>query len=180
MLKRHQDNTCWGDTPITDALTERTYQYWKHKKKATKQRHAIDWKLSGKELMQLLDDAGITHDDVGRSSSSYQLARYEDTGDYAVGNCRYITLRENIQERKFSDKALESMQQSHAARWDNIVTPHGVFNSKSDAGRKIGVTRNMVRRRVDDPKYPDWYQEDNSVDKNHPVEKSVEENECQS
>tara|TARA_R110000737_G_C14467415_1_gene466122 strand:+ start:353 stop:883 length:531 start_codon:yes stop_codon:yes gene_type:complete len=169
-LKRHQNKTCWGDAPITDALTERTYQYWKRKRKFTKQQPLINWKLSGKELLQLMDDAGITYDDVGRSPDSFQLARHGDTGDYEVGNCRYITMRENLQERKFSEETLDSMQQSGAARWDNIVTPHGVFNSKSQAGRAIGVTRNMVRRRVDSNKHPDWYQVDNSVDKDNSVD----------
>ena len=43
---------------------------------------------------------GITIDQVGAASSAYQLARYGDKGDYTVENARFITTRENIQERK--------------------------------------------------------------------------------
>ena len=54
--------------------------------------------LTLEQLDQLLDDAGITMDDVGQQSQQYCLGRYGDTGNYEMGNCRFITIRENVQE----------------------------------------------------------------------------------
>jgi hypothetical protein len=62
-------------------------------------KQGIPFDLTVEELQQLLDDAGITIEQVGRGSADYNLARYGDTGPYAMGNCRFITKRENIQER---------------------------------------------------------------------------------
>ena len=58
--------------------------------------------LTWQDVAQLLDEAGITVDDIGRGSDQYNLARYGDTGPYTIGNCRFITKRENIQERDHS------------------------------------------------------------------------------
>ena len=51
-------------------------------------------------LDELLEEAGITMDNIGQRADSYHLARYGDAGDYSRGNCRFITARENIAERK--------------------------------------------------------------------------------
>ena len=55
--------------------------------------------LTVDEVIQKLDEAGITISDVGRRSHEYQLGRYGDTGEYTVDNCRFITRRENLVEQ---------------------------------------------------------------------------------
>ena len=62
-----------------------------------------EWNLTLSDVHWLLYMAGITIKDVGRSSgSSYQLARFNDEGPYAPGNCRFITLREHMREQKWT------------------------------------------------------------------------------
>ena len=54
--------------------------------------------LSVDDMVHLLDEAGITIDDVGQESGKYVLGRWNDVGDYTVDNCRFITKSENSQE----------------------------------------------------------------------------------
>ena len=51
------------------------------------------------DIIQLLEEAGITPDQVGKHRGDYCLARYGDKGKYQLGNCRFITMEENIAER---------------------------------------------------------------------------------
>ena len=51
-------------------------------------------------MRYMLRRDGITIWDIGRGRNDYCLARYGDQGDYTVENARYITVIENIQERK--------------------------------------------------------------------------------
>ena len=70
-------------------------------------------------LEELLQEAGITMDDIGQRADSYHLARYGDTGDYSRGNCRFITARENIAERKHKGpkgKKKPPLSDEHRAR----------------------------------------------------------------
>jgi len=55
----------------------------------------IEFRLEIDDLNQLLSEAGITMDDIGRGRDKYCLARYEDLGNYEIGNCRFITNYEN-------------------------------------------------------------------------------------
>jgi hypothetical protein len=61
--------------------------------------------LTVEQIEILLDLAGITIWDVGKKKGQYNLARYEDLGDYAWGNCRFVTKEENLNELfEFMDK----------------------------------------------------------------------------
>ncbi|CAM0015714.1 hypothetical protein VPHK397_0087 [Vibrio phage K397] len=55
--------------------------------------------MTFEEYAQLALDAGIWADDIGRSSNQYHLSRIGDTGDYTVGNCRFIQHCDNNKER---------------------------------------------------------------------------------
>lgn len=51
--------------------------------------------------IQLAVEAGISSPlQIGRSQNSYQLGRYGDKGGYSLTNCRFITKKENLDERK--------------------------------------------------------------------------------
>ena len=54
--------------------------------------------ISPSDLLALLWMAGITIDDVGPRKHQYALARLGDTGDYVIGNVRFITNEENWKE----------------------------------------------------------------------------------
>ena len=59
-------------------------------------------KMPPEDVIRLLNEAGITPDDIGQHRGDYQLARYGDKGRYEYGNCRFITMEENLRERKCS------------------------------------------------------------------------------
>ena len=61
----------------------------------------IECSLTPKDIIALLDEAGITIDDVlqGKKENRYLLGRYgPDIGPYEMGNCRFITWSENVLE----------------------------------------------------------------------------------
>ena len=76
------------------------------------QRHGCS--LTEGDINQLLADAGITKDDIGQKGDEYQLARYGDTGGYHMGNCRFITTKENMAERDSSISEEQARNQSIA------------------------------------------------------------------
>ena len=83
-------------------------------KRSNAKKEGIPFELSFDEYCQLVRDAGLKSSDLGLTGNNYELARYNDTGPYAVGNCRFITHKENIAEQKRSEK------QSAASR-NNII-----------------------------------------------------------
>lgn len=86
-------------------------------KKYDRNGHKVARLISKDEIQMLLDEAGITMDDVGRRRDQYQLARYDDLGDYAYGNCRFITQDQNRKESTLSPEGRkrlsESLKQRH-------------------------------------------------------------------
>ena len=80
---------------------QKTAAYLKNKKKLAGRR-GIECFLTYGNILTLLDEAGITIWQIGRSRDEYHLARHGDTGPYAMGNCRFITALENQAERKYT------------------------------------------------------------------------------
>lgn len=78
---------------------------FRYKKHNSKQRN-ISYELTFEEYANLLKEAGLKSSDIGHAT--YHLARYEDEGPYRVGNCRFITAKENLAEQKTSDLKKES------------------------------------------------------------------------
>ena len=74
-------------------------KYLHNLKSRAKHRYGNECLLSLDDLDLLLNEAGITMDDIGRGINDYHLARYNDTGNYEMGNCRFITARENYAEK---------------------------------------------------------------------------------
>ena len=57
-------------------------------------------KLSFEEYLQLASEAGITNpNQIGKKREQFQMGRLGDVGVYELGNCRFITQRQNILER---------------------------------------------------------------------------------
>jgi len=146
---------CWGDTPINDDATKAIWQYWRDKRKASIPER--QWLLSGAEVLQLMEDAGITdREQIGMGNDKYQLGRHNDTGHYEVGNCRFITSLENKREKKFKTTAELVAQCPHTKE---VSTPHGTYPSLGEAARRIGVTRNTINNRVrnEKKKWKEWH-----------------------
>jgi len=60
--------------------------------------YANNKRMSISDVETLLEEAGITIDQVGVHRGEYALARYGDSGPYVLGNCRFITMEENLAE----------------------------------------------------------------------------------
>lgn len=72
-------------------------------KRVNAKKEEIDFNLTYDEFQQLLNEADITYKDIG--NKGYHLARYNDDGAYEIGNCRFIYYKENIAEKKVSEKS---------------------------------------------------------------------------
>ena len=90
--------------------------------------------LTESDLDILLSVAGIAMADIGRGSQQYHLARYNDTGNYEMGNCRFITAAENHAERVISESQLESMRR-----------PRGPLSEEQRALRRVPCTEERKR-----------------------------------
>ena len=71
------------------------YKYWMKKRQNT----GYTFPLTGPQLITLLQEAGITPDQIGKGNGKYQLARINDEGNYEWGTCRFIPFEENMRER---------------------------------------------------------------------------------
>tara|TARA_R110000737_G_scaffold210135_1_gene227900 strand:+ start:120 stop:629 length:510 start_codon:yes stop_codon:yes gene_type:complete len=136
---------CWGDSyPISDERTKKIWQYWCDKKKC--QTPLKQWLLSGAELVQLFEDAGISADDIGVKSQQYQLGRHNDSGHYQVGNCRFITTRENLQERTFTPEAVQKIKDAQTRK--PVRTPSGWYESLTKCSEELGIRKDTLRLRL--------------------------------
>lgn len=66
--------------------------------------------LSFDDVLRLLKKAGIRPADW--RYDGYHLSRFEDKGNYSVGNCRFITAKENRAEQKISDNNREASRKN--------------------------------------------------------------------
>lgn len=67
----------------------------KRPRKLDRNGNPVEWKLTRNEVEQLLTEAGITIYEVGAGKGKFCLARVNDTGDYELGNARFITNEQN-------------------------------------------------------------------------------------
>ena len=82
----------------------KTVRKYHLRKRANCKATGHEYLLSESDIHLLLYQAGITIDQVGKGREDYALARYNDTGPYALGNCRFITVLENIRENRAGNK----------------------------------------------------------------------------
>lgn len=61
--------------------------------------------LSFEDYVELAAMAGlISANQIGREKDDdYQMGRIGDRGNYVMGNCRFITKRENLEERRINE-----------------------------------------------------------------------------
>ncbi len=77
-------------------------------KRVNARKEGIEFLLTFKEFSKLVRDAGITSSDLGFTGRNFVLARFNDTGPYKVGNCRFITQHENALEKTLSNTEIAS------------------------------------------------------------------------
>jgi hypothetical protein len=74
----------------------RKYSYLKRNSQA----RAIECLLSFRQYLQLAKRAGVLRPSmIGCKSDKYQVGRIGDTGNYEIGNCRFITMAQNQHEK---------------------------------------------------------------------------------
>lgn len=76
-------------------------------KRVNAKKEGIEFELTFKEYCQLVEEAGLISSQLGFKGENYVLARCNDEGPYKVGNCRFITQKENIAEQKRTEKQRE-------------------------------------------------------------------------
>jgi len=105
----------------------------------------IPFRLTYKQYRKLVRRARLKSSDLGFSGRGYVLARYNDTGPYEMGNCRFITQLENAREKKISDK-------SRKASSKNAKRAHDVWMSipPEERSRRVkeGLSENTKKRRA--------------------------------
>ena len=147
--------SCWGDSvPILNEETKAIWEYWRDKRKRQRQKQrGAEFLLSPTELIELFSDAGITAADIGNKGHQYCLGRIGDTGNYEVGNCRFITATQNGKEVKHptTEQIIESSTLKKRTQ-----TPHGIFRSLREAERETGIDAGTIRYRIKMNHQPKW------------------------
>lgn len=97
------------------------YQRYKNKC-INAEKEGLSCDLTYEEFCQLVCDAGLVSSKLGFTGEKYVLARYNDSGNYTVDNCRFITQKENVAERRISEKSRttsrENVKKAYAALKD--------------------------------------------------------------
>jgi hypothetical protein len=107
-----------------------------YNKKIHSKEQDIPFELSMEEFMQLTKEANITSKDIAHNG--YHLARYNDSGAYKIGNCRFIYYKENYAERKVSDR-------SRNASMINVKKAIAVLNGENKAYYKEKSKKNKLK-----------------------------------
>lgn len=71
------------------------------------EQEGLECLLTFPQYCQLVKEAGLKSSDLGFTGGGYVLARYNDTGNYEVGNCRFITQQQNADERVITERQRE-------------------------------------------------------------------------
>ena len=109
----------------------------KMKRYLSNKRSQAECHLTLDDLQYLLLEANITIDDVGRCRGEYHLARYNDRGPYAIGNCRFITHLENQREKTYRPSEETKRKMSLAHKGKKKTPEHNRNVSNSLRGRKL-------------------------------------------
>lgn len=68
-------------------------------KRTNAKQENIEFNLTYEQFIQLVVDADLKSSQLGFTGENYVLARYNDCGGYTLGNCRFITQKENSDEK---------------------------------------------------------------------------------
>ena len=103
-------------------------------KKWNATKEGLEFLLTKEEVVKLLEEAGITWEQW--SFSGYHLSRYNDSGNYERGNCRFLPALENWREHKFTE-AQRLAAQEHGRTLFKYKTPE----SNKRGGERMLATK---------------------------------------
>lgn len=122
-----------------------------YNKKINAKKEGIDCLLTYEEFCNLVREARLMSSQIGfTTKEKYVLARYNDSGNYQIGNCRFITQRENAQEKKISEQSRKAS--SHNIKnFMNKLTEEdkNVINKKITESRHKNALIRQQKRRED-------------------------------
>lgn len=94
-LKRTKPKSEWQTRVDDDGKLKQRY----YNKQVNARAENIDFELTFYEYCLLVWEAGLVSSQLGFTGENYVLGRYNDCGPYAYGNCRFITQKENSDEK---------------------------------------------------------------------------------
>ncbi len=99
-VKKYANSLMREKSPLEQKLDDdgKLIQKWRNKCVNAKA-EGIDCNLTFDEYCQLVDEAGLTSSQLGFTGEGYVLGRVNDEGNYETGNCRFITQKENSDEK---------------------------------------------------------------------------------
>ncbi len=100
----------------------------------------LKFSLTFRDVHILLRKAKLYSSDWGRKGG-YDLARYGDKGGYSVGNCRFITHKEKLLERRLSSSLRVP---PHVIRRIQALRARGL--TWREIANRTGLSRNTVVR----------------------------------
>ena len=101
-------------------------------KRVNAKKENIGFSLTYGEYCVLVKEAGLKSSQLGFSGDGYVLARYNDSGPYAYGNCRFILQSENAKEKKISARMIESSRKNTIK-----MNEHNKLMSKEERSNQI-------------------------------------------
>jgi len=105
-------------------------------KRINAQKEGIGFSLTFSQYCAMVSASGYKSSELGfhPGSKNVVLARYNDTGDYKVGNCRFITQAENAKERITSD-ASRSASVNNMIKYNTSLSPEAKQKQLTNAGK---------------------------------------------
>lgn len=136
-------------------------------KKINASKENIGFYLTFDEYKQLMIEGGFKSSDLGFTGNNIVLARYEDSGDYTIDNCRFITQFENIQEKKITEKSriasANNMIEFNKTRKGKKMNPEQLKKyHESDYYKKRQEQKRIYEKEKDEKKNPSYTKEHNS------------------
>lgn len=137
-------------------------KFWNLRKAARQKGVACHLTLD--QYINLAKEAGIeSPNQIGQKIDSFQMGRLGDVGDYELGNCRFITFKQNLDEMtsnggrsnainkmigrtKDNNQSIAS-QSDKISKWYRMVSPTGeVFEGKNlkEFCKERGLTVSLV------------------------------------
>jgi hypothetical protein len=115
-------------------------------KRVNAAKEGIEFDLTYSEFKSLVLKAGLVSSDLGFTGRGYVLARRHDVGPYRVGNCRFITQKENASERKVSKRSSNASRKNQKKAASAAMK---VFRENPKllvlGGKRGAATRNIQR-----------------------------------
>ncbi len=135
-------------------MRDKLYQKYLNKEINAK-KEGIGFHLSFFDFQKLMEDVGITVDDL--HIKGYHLSRYNDSGDYCIGNCRFVDYRVNYAEKKITDKIrttsrknIKAFKDSQSFHDRSIIAKKIVETKRKNGTPFFAVDNSLTRQQIQD------------------------------